>query len=67
MQVDINKINIGMANEGITISGLAKRSKLSRQHLSKIFKNEVITKPITVGKIARALNLKVENIIKEQK
>lgn len=67
MKIDINKVNIGMANEGITISGLSKKSKISRQYLSKIFKNKATAKPITVGKIARALNLKVENIVREQK
>lgn len=65
MKIDTNKVQIAMANACITSKELSELSGVSRESLTKMFNGKRNPKPITIGKIAKALNVKVESIIDE--
>ena len=62
MKISNEKLEIAMANECITRNELAKKSGVAEITLSKI-KIKQSMKPATIGKIAKALNVKVEDLI----
>ncbi|MDD4164916.1 MAG: helix-turn-helix transcriptional regulator [Eubacteriales bacterium] len=63
MRISKEKIKIYMANNCMTYDDLAKKSRVSRFTIQKMFANKVDTRPVTIGKIAKALNVKVEELI----
>ncbi len=65
MKICKNKIDIAMANCCISISELAEQSKVSRSSIGRFINGKTEPKPVTVGKIAKALNCKVEDIIED--
>lgn len=52
-----------LANECMTYSDLSNKSKVSRITIQKVLNNKVRPRPATIGKIAKALNVKVEELI----
>lgn len=65
LNLDRNKIDIAIANAGIpSYRQLAQRIGCSAQNLSVIL-NRGSCKPATVGKIAAALGVPVESMVKE--
>lgn len=62
MQLSRNKIDVLMAKEQLTAEGLAKRYGVSRNRIRVILNSANVT-PRTVGKLAAALNVPVEDII----
>lgn len=65
MRLNSKKLLLAMANECITVNELAKKSEVSKPALSKYTAGKRNPKPATVGKIARALNVRVEELIDE--
>jgi transcriptional regulator with XRE-family HTH domain len=65
MKLSNYKLQIAMANACITVNELSVQSEVSRIALSKIMNGKSNPKPVTIGKIAKALNVKVEDIIEE--
>jgi DNA-binding Xre family transcriptional regulator len=63
MKINIKQLQILMANRIITINELAEKTKISRVHIGRFLSGKNTTKPATVGKIAKALNVKVEDLI----
>lgn len=63
MKLDSQKLLISMANACITITELAEKSKVSRPTLTKFTAGKSNPKPATIGKLAKALNVKVEDLI----
>lgn len=57
------KINLIRIKQGISVTELAKKSKLAKATVSRILNNKVSARPDTIGKIAQALNVDVENFI----
>lgn len=57
------KIEILMAEKRMTYEDLAKKSGLSRFTIQKMLANKVETRPATVGKIAKALEANVKELI----
>lgn len=67
MLVNKNRILIIIANKGWKIQDLVEASGVSHHTISKILNSsEKICSPLTVGKIARALGVPVEEIIKQE-
>ncbi len=62
MKIDAKKLEIAMANECITRNELAKKAKVAEVTLTKIKAGKNF-KPVTIGKIAKALKVKVEDLI----
>lgn len=65
MRVSKNKVFILMANECINTYDLAKKTNLSLTTLYSTLNNKRQPKPSTVGKIAKALNVEVVEILED--
>ncbi len=63
MKIDKEKLQIAMGNAKMTINQLALKSGISRISILAYMNNTRNPKPITVGKIADVLNVKVEDLI----
>lgn len=66
MKIDNRKLSVAMANECMTIKSLCEKAGVSEISFRKIRAGTRNPKPITVGKIARALNVTVQEIIVEE-
>ena len=65
MRISNDKLMIALANEGMLLKELAQKAGITMEALRNIRKGKSIPKPATVGKIARALNVNVQEIIME--
>ena len=63
MNLSTNKLLLAMANACMSITELAEQSGLSRPSLTKFTTGKTNPKPATIGKIAKALNVRVEELI----
>jgi len=63
MKLNKDKLHLAMANACLTIGELAEQSKVSRVALTRFSTGKGNPKPATIGKIAKALNVKVEDLI----
>lgn len=57
------KLETFLAKKCMTYTELSNKSKVSRITLKRLVDNKVKSRPITVGKIAKALNIKVEDLV----
>ena len=62
MTINDNKFNIALANSGLTIKEAAERAEMSRARLAMILNQKRVT-PQAVGRVARALGVRAEEII----
>lgn len=62
MKVNSKKFEIIMANACMTFSDLSKKSGISQFTIARI-KSGTNANPATIGKIAKALNVSVEELI----
>ena len=62
MKLDVCKIEVLMANAGMSKSALADKSGISRQSISTIVRRGTC-EPITAGKIAAGLGVPVQSLI----
>lgn len=63
MKINKNRINLAMANAYMSINDLAEKSNVSRISIGRIINGKTEPRPATVGKLAKALNVKVEYLI----
>lgn len=63
MKIDKQKFEIALANACMTSSKLSKASGISKFTITRMQSDDVETQPVTVGKIAKALDVKVEELI----
>lgn len=67
MNISREKIQIILANRLMTINEFAKVSGLSRTYLSALINGKKSNiKPVTLGKLAKALDVDVEMLLKEE-
>ena len=66
MTIDNAKLSIAMANEGLLYKDLCQKAGIHEVTLRQIRKGSRNPKPSTVGKIAKALNVDVRDIIQEE-
>lgn len=67
MKIDIKKFNLAMANAQLSANELSRLSGISAPVISKIRKNanhEAL--PKTIGLLAEALSVKVEDLITDE-
>lgn len=62
MNINIEKINWIRIERGLSITQLAKKAKISKATISRLFKNSGNTRPDTIGKIAIALRIPVQEL-----
>lgn len=65
MNIDINKLNIAIAKSCITMKDLSDLSSVNVTTLSRIKTGKQLPSLRTVGKIAKALKIDVEELIQE--
>lgn len=65
MQIDKRKVNIIMAEQMLTLSDVCEKGEVHHITLQRVLSGKQQPQPVTIGKIARALNVPVESIIKE--
>ena len=63
MRIDRMKLNLQLAASCMLIKDVCERAGISQPTLRKIRSGERNPKPATIGKIAKALNVKVQDII----
>ena len=66
MRISNEKLLITLANEGMLLKELAKKAGITMEALRNIRKGKSVPKPATIGKIAKALNVNVQEIIMEE-
>lgn len=63
LKLDIFKLRLEQARACFTVEELAVKAEISRISLSRILSGENKATPKTIGKLARALNVDVTEII----
>ncbi|MBV4429040.1 helix-turn-helix domain-containing protein [Clostridium tyrobutyricum] len=63
MRYNVKDINLIRIKKGMSVTELAKKSKLAKATVSRILNNKVSARPDTIGKLTKALNVDVEQII----
>lgn len=63
MIINISKLNLEMAKACMSTNDLADKAQVSRTSIGKLINGKTEPRPATVGKIAKALGCKVEDLI----
>lgn len=63
MNIDVSKLNLAIAKSCMTLKDLSAVSGVNTTTLSRIKQNRQVPSPKTVGKIAKALKIDVEELI----
>jgi transcriptional regulator with XRE-family HTH domain len=66
LKLNTSKLLLAMANACITTTNLAEKSNVSRVAITRFTTGKSNPKPQTIGKIAKALNVKVEELIEDE-
>lgn len=62
MRVNIEKFKSAVYNSGLTVLELSKLSNVSRTTINRI-NSDIEVKPSTLGKIAKVLEMRIEDFI----
>jgi DNA-binding Xre family transcriptional regulator len=63
MKLDKTKLEVAMGNKCISTKGLCENAGIAQISLQRILANKSTPRPATIGKIAKALNVSVADII----
>lgn len=63
MKINTQRLDVAIADACLTMNELSKQSRVNIVTLTKVRKGTQEPTPKTVGKIAKALNISVEEII----
>jgi len=63
LEINYDKFILELARNEMTTLELESKSRVGRNTISKIINGKTIVRPQIVGKIARALNVSVEQIV----
>nr|WP_315022973.1 helix-turn-helix transcriptional regulator [uncultured Aminipila sp.] len=66
MKLDKERFEIALANQNLLVQELCDNAGITRASLNLALKGKRTPRPQTIGKIARALNVPVEQIIKQE-
>ena len=66
MKIDKKKFDIAFANAACTLKEFANKSGIAEVTICRIIKGKQKARLSTIGKLAKALNVKVEEIITEE-
>lgn len=66
MKINLNRLKIAMAKNCLTAVELSKKSSVSRGTLTNIMNNKTETSLATIGKLAKALEVDVTEIIVDE-
>lgn len=64
MEINLDKFKLALAKKLMTNNELAVKSKVSKSVISNLLNGKKLTvKPVTLGKLAKALGVNVEDLI----
>ncbi|MCC9294385.1 helix-turn-helix transcriptional regulator [Clostridium sp. WLY-B-L2] len=63
LEVNQNKFLLALAKAGMTTTDLEAKAKVGRTTISKVVNGNTKIRPALVGKLAKALNVDVEQIV----
>lgn len=66
MKINLQKLQIAMANQEFSSKELSKKCGVSQVTITRITKGVQVARPQTIGKIAKALNVPVTEIIETE-
>lgn len=66
MKIDTHKLAIEMARNCLSFENLSKGAGISRTTLQRIKSGKQIARPQTIGKLAKALEVKVEDLLTQE-
>lgn len=66
LMVNTKKLVLARAQAALTVRELSKKSGVTTSTINRIEKGHIEPNPVTVGKIARALNVPVETLFLEE-
>ena len=66
MKVNLQKVQIAMANQAFSSKELSEKCGVSQVTITRITKGVQAARPQTIGKIAKALNVPVTEIIETE-
>lgn len=63
MKIDKQKLDVAMGNACLTLDAVSKKTGVSITTLTRIRSGQQEPRPVTVGKIAKVLDVKVEDLV----
>lgn len=66
MNLDLEKLKIAQARACLSVNDLVDETGLVRSTISKVLNGRINPKPKTLGRIAKALNVNIEDIILQE-
>lgn len=66
MKINLKKLELVMAKNCLQLSELSKKAKVSKAIFQKIGKENSNLRPATIGKIAKALDVDVTELIEQE-
>lgn len=66
MKIDTHKLSVEMARNCFSTEQLSKDAGVSRVTLQRLKSGRQVARPQTIGKLAKALEVKVEDLLKEE-
>ena len=66
MKIDTHKLSVEMARNCWGAEQLSKNAGVSRVTLQRLKSGRQVARPQTIGKLAKALEVKVEDLLKEE-
>ena len=66
LKINLQKLQIAMANKAFSSKELSEKCGVSQVTITRITKGVQVARPQTIGKIARALNVPVTEIIETE-
>lgn len=64
-KLNLKALNLEMLKKGYSINQLSKKSGLGKATISRLTRDKVISRPSTIYKIAKALDIDVETLLIE--
>ena len=66
MNIEVNKLKSVIYNNGLTYTELSDKSRVSRTTIYRIINQDFKASPSTIGKLAKVLNVKVEDLLQKE-
>lgn len=66
MKIDTHKLSIEIARNCFSSEELSKNAGISRVTLQRLKSGKQVARPQTIGKLAKALEVKVEDLLTEE-
>ncbi len=63
MKIDSKKLELAMANSCLSSEELAENTGIAQATIARIKRGSQEPRPVTVGRIAKALGVKVEDLV----